>query len=67
MEPIQSYPRMQTRVDMEAIRAETGVSESIGGLQRVPLGPSPKLWLRFGWRHRGLATTCRWGMIAYGM
>ena len=44
MEPIKTFPRLGTRVDMEAIRAETGVSEIYRmGYNESPMGPSPKV------------------------
>ena len=44
MEPIKNFPRMQTRVDMDAIRMETGADEIYRmGYNESPLGPSPKV------------------------
>ena len=44
MEPIKNYPRLQTRVDMDAIRAETGAEEIYRmGYNESPLGPYPRV------------------------
>ena len=44
MEPIKNFPRMKTRVDIDAIRMETGVDEVYRmGYNESPLGPSPKV------------------------
>lgn len=44
IEPIKKFPRATTRIDMEAIRAETGAEEIYRmGYNESPLGPSPKV------------------------
>jgi len=44
MKPIKNFPRAKTRVDMEAIRNETGAEEIYRmGYNESPLGPSPKV------------------------
>lgn len=44
MEPIKSYPRLTTRIDMEMIQAETNADQVYRmNLNESPLGPSPKV------------------------
>ena len=44
IEPIKNFPRAKTRIDMEAIRDETGAEEIYRmGYNESPLGPSPKV------------------------
>ncbi|MEM9776190.1 MAG: histidinol-phosphate transaminase [Chloroflexota bacterium] len=44
MEPIKSYPRQSTRIDMDAIQAETAADQVYRmNFNESPLGPSPKV------------------------